>query len=175
MRMGNIMSGKVVELPWLQGVKHAHITHWQSDRRFRLTLEQADGFPARRFVLRGDAAFEPDRRARNQQRMQAWCVTGAFVEQVLQAAAHFDCKDVNERIGDRTAKPEPQTVRKRAHPCRARDFQRRRIIFAGGTRPRFQPDAVTAGIGHFETGWGLRPGPNAFPHIAVECLKTHHF
>ncbi len=175
MGMGDAGGREFIELPWFERVEHAHVADRQGDGGFGLAFEQANGFPAWRIVLAADAALEPDRGAGDQERMQARRVAGAFVEQVLQAAADFDRENIDERVGRAAAEPEPETIGKGAHAGGARNFQRGCVVFAGGTRPRFQPDAVTAGVGHFEARWGLRPGPNAFAHVAVECLKTHHF
>ncbi len=175
MRMGNVMRGELVELARFQRVEHPHVAHRQSDRGFRFALEQADGAPARDIVLLRNRAFQPNRRAGNQQRMQARRVAGSFVEQILQAATHFDCENIDERVSRRAAEPEPQPVRKGAHARSTGNFQGRCIIFRSRSRSGFQPDAMTPCVGGLEARGGLRPGPDAFAYEAVECLKTHYF
>lgn len=126
------MGGEFVELPGFEGVEHPHVAHRQGDGGLRLVLEQADGLPAGGVVVFGDAALQPDRRAGNQQGVQAGRVAGAFVEQVLQTAADFDCEDINEWVGCGAAEPEPQSVGKGAHAGGTWDFQRGRVVFQRG-------------------------------------------
>jgi hypothetical protein len=83
MGVGDAGGCEFIELSWFERVEHAHVAHRQGDGGFGLALEQADGLPAWRVVLAVDAAFEPDRGAGDQERMQARRVAGAFVQQGL--------------------------------------------------------------------------------------------
>lgn len=175
MSMSDIVRGEFVEMSRFERVEHPHVPHRQGDRGVRFALEQADGLPAWRVVLLGDAALEPDGRARDQKRMQARRVARTFVEQILQTPADFDREDIDERVRCRAPEPEPQPIGKRAHPCRSRNLERGSVVFRGRTGARLEPDALSPRIGHFEPRRRLWPGPDAFTHETVECLKTHHF
>lgn len=115
MRVRDVVGRELLEMLRFQGVKHSHVAYRQGDRRHRLTVEQADGAPARLLVMFGDAPLHPGGGARNQQGMQARRVAGTLVEQVLQAAANLDRENVRYYVAPATkpeiAPQEPQDTR----------------------------------------------------------------
>jgi len=102
MGVGDIVRSEFIELPRFQRIEHPHVADRQGDRGLRRAVEQANGLPAWRIVLLRDAAFEPYGGAGDQERMQAGCVAGAFVEQILQAAADFDGEDIRYYVAAAT-------------------------------------------------------------------------
>lgn len=102
MSVRDVMHGELVELLGFERIEHPHVAHRQGDRRLRRAIERPDGPPARRVVVLRDRAAQPHRRTGHQQRVQARRIARALVEQVLQAAAHLDGKQIRYYVATAT-------------------------------------------------------------------------
>ena len=175
MRMGDVVGGEIAEQARLQRIEHADVADGHHQRRPRLVLQQTRHPPARRVAIFGQAAPEPGGRTGRQQRMQARRIARALVEQILQTAADLDREQVDIRVFRRAAEPEPQPVRKCAHPPRTRDFHGRSLRIIRRAGPCAQPCAADERIGVLQPGRGLRPMPHTVAHDRIHGLKASHF